>query len=744
MQLYGTGSQPRTRKLTIMQFEQEEPNASAETTVRISALSSDLILEIVEHLPCHVALAGLSGTCWALRRVITADVMETKVRALSDMRGWCSSHPDPDYAQVSHLTVAAPTAAGTSPLPMTQPHGWKITRRYGSRLRYASRVSSLPPPHAAWPLGSSGKFLRVGAVAGCRFASIRAAVAAAADGDTLLLSSGEFDEGAQPLEIAKGIRILGAGSAAPQDAVPCAATAAALRIPSHPPSAAAFRPWATIVRATLVATSGRGAICGLTLALPHDADPSGAAHPQAAAAAAAALGAAVAGAEDEAAPGDEASHRCFAATGNAVWQLEDCAIRGGVRCGSTAELAIVGCQVSGSGADATGVLAQGSSRLLVRASEICAHARSGVTAQQGATLWLHHCVVHGNALAGIKLMSRAPCVLSCSSVHTNGRIGVLLRDRAQGCLLGCELARNTHGAGVAAIQHARLRLVGCDLRGNDGYGLVCQHSARASVETTLVRRNGGIGIMAAQETCVSLAATTCESNGGRGLRAESRARLEILGHANRLHGNSTASAGVDHETDGGDGGGGAAGGGMGGGGMGGGGMGGGGGGGIPADDGADGGDGGVGPAAAAGLGDEPGIGSAAGTAHGPLLRAGAASRADDGSRRELMSERLRNALREEHLAHEQGAWNEERELAQEETVTDERHVGPRGEAARRESRAVKSNDWHPATRQMAWFMAGSRGGDGGAPPPAAPFTSAGWSEAMEALREEVAASLALT
>ena len=173
-------------------------------------------------------------------------------------------------------------------------------------------------------------------------------------------------------------------------------------------------------------------------------------------------------------------------------------------------------------------------------------------------------------------------------------------------------------------------------------------------------------------------------------------------------------------------------------------MGGGGGGGIPADDGADGGDGGVGPAAAAGLGDEPGIGSAAGTAHGPLLRAGAASRADDGSRRELMSERLRNALREEHLAHEQGAWNEERELAQEETVTDERHVGPRGEAARRESRAVKSNDWHPATRQMAWFMAGSRGGDGGAPPPAAPFTSPGWSEAMEALREEVAASLALT
>ena len=189
VQLYGTGSQPRTRKLTIMQFEQEEPNASAEPTVRISALSSDLILEIVEHLPCHVALAGLSGTCWALRRVITADVMETKVRALSDMRGWCSSHPDPDYAQVSHLTVAAPTAAGTSPLPMTQPHGWKITRRYGSRLRYASRVNSLPPPHAAWPLGSSGKFLRVGAVAGCRFASIRAAVAAAADGDTLLLSS---------------------------------------------------------------------------------------------------------------------------------------------------------------------------------------------------------------------------------------------------------------------------------------------------------------------------------------------------------------------------------------------------------------------------------------------------------------------------------------------------------------------------------------------------------------------------
>ena len=180
-----------------MRPEEEPSSDSADNNaVRFSGLSSDLVLEIVEHLLCHVALAGLSGTCWTLRRVITAEVMEAKIRALSDMRGWCSSHPNPDYAQVSQLTVAGPTAgAAGSPLPMPLPHGWKITRRFGSRLRYASRVSALPPPHAAWPLGS-GQILRVGAVAGCRFASIRAAVAAASDGDTLQLSSGEFDEGA--------------------------------------------------------------------------------------------------------------------------------------------------------------------------------------------------------------------------------------------------------------------------------------------------------------------------------------------------------------------------------------------------------------------------------------------------------------------------------------------------------------------------------------------------------------------
>ena len=109
--------------------------------------------------------------------------------------------------------------------------------------------------HSAWPLNCGRTFL-VGCGVVCQYATIRAALEAADDGDTLMLASGEFDEGSHPLEIAKSIRIVGAERGTRNDAA-C--------------SADATRPSASIVRAQIIASGGCGAICGLTLVYPAGA-----------------------------------------------------------------------------------------------------------------------------------------------------------------------------------------------------------------------------------------------------------------------------------------------------------------------------------------------------------------------------------------------------------------------------------------------------------------------------------------
>ena len=328
----------------------------------LSVLSADLQLELVRHVECHKGLAGLACCCRSMRSLLTPALLERRVRDLAGLRGW----------RAEHLRVPSGVGAGeeaAQPSFLPQPHRWKTSDELGTRRRYAARVRSLPPPHRAWPLGE-GRTWRVGGE-GADFHTLRAAVASARDGDTLSLACGELDEGARPVQLTRSIRIVGA---------------------------ATDRPSGTTVRGLLVASAGRGAVCGLTLRLPHPTDllPSAAPPPPPP------EGAAAEGGEEDAASG---SQRCFAATANCAWVVEDCHVLGGLRAGSTAEMAVVGCRVVGDPTHlaATGVLVQGSSRVLLRACDVQRHLRSGITVQQGGRLWLDHTHVGFNALSGVKV-----------------------------------------------------------------------------------------------------------------------------------------------------------------------------------------------------------------------------------------------------------------------------------------------------------------------------------------------------
>ena len=402
-------------------------------------LSNDLLLTIVERLVCDIGMAGLAGCCSTLRTLLPAAVIEKRIAALVDQRGW----------RVSNLRIAAGNVGNVVRVPQ-----WAPSMRFGLRRRYASRVRSLPLPHQAWEIGD-GHCLRVGSGHGVRadFRSLRAALQVASDGDTILLDSGEFDEGSRPLTIDKSIRIVGAADTT------CNADATCNVGTGY------VRPSASSLTALLVATSGRGAICGVTLRPPPVPRASNAPPPNPFGAA----GADEWQAADADAPADETHERCFAVTNAATWALEDCFLHGGCRAGSSAELAIVGCVVAGDSTrpPSTGVIVQGTARVLVRASIVKQHLRSGVTVQHGGRLWLHHTYVGGNALAGVKLVSRAPCVLSCCSISHNAHMGVLLRNRAMCVMNNCEIASN--GMGVACIQHTRLLLNATDIRGNGAY-----------------------------------------------------------------------------------------------------------------------------------------------------------------------------------------------------------------------------------------------------------------------------------
>ena len=230
-------------------------------------------------------------------------------------------------------------------------------------------------------------------------------------------------------------------------------------------------------------------------------------------------------------------------TQRAEWLLEDSRVIGGVRAGSQSELAILGCHITGARGQLTqtGVLAQGSARVLVRASIVDGHERSGLTVQHSSRLWLDHCCVAGNALTGVKLTSRSPCVVSCCSVVRNGHFGLMLRDRATATLSASEFADNGT-AGVVAIQRAITNIDGCEVVDNDTYGIVCQHEATLSLERCLVQRNGGPGIRCTQEAQVHAGCTSVVDNRGPAINADRSARVALLGEANHFDGNARETA----------------------------------------------------------------------------------------------------------------------------------------------------------------------------------------------------------
>ena len=163
-------------------------NSSAEppgdaAPVTLLCLPEVLIVEIVGHIVCHVGLAGLAGTNTTLRHLLlgvsasspkervecrypSPSLVAERITALVDARGWIAF-------------------SGLAPLA---PLDWRMS----SRAYYSRRLASLPLPHMAWPLDSGGCERLVGARQ--RWPTVREALDAAKDGDTLRLDPGVFYE----------------------------------------------------------------------------------------------------------------------------------------------------------------------------------------------------------------------------------------------------------------------------------------------------------------------------------------------------------------------------------------------------------------------------------------------------------------------------------------------------------------------------------------------------------------------
>jgi hypothetical protein len=461
------------------------PDAVAPTLLHL--LPAEIITEVVLHATCDVSLRSLACTCKSLRDLLLSRplppscqrstcLLEEQLAALANARGWFSGCWRPLEAAALSLSEAEQHAL---------PHGWSYT---SWRQCYPARVGSLPAPHADWPLDRLGRTLTVCYASDARgascFPTLRAAVDHARDGDTVRLGPGIFDEGPLPIDLRCSMRIVGAASDGKGGAP------------------------GTILRTRLFMRDPvRVGVARITLTLPNSSEQPPPLNVNPLQAAGVLLGDETGGADDGEGVGGNADmggvdtpQRCLHVSGTAVCTVQDCNVLGCVRVGAKGELAMVSCAISGAGeqeAPSTGILAQGSSRLLVRASVVEHHSRSGVTAQQRASIWLDCTCILRNALAGVKLMSTRACILSSCLVTRNGHMGVLLRDAAHAALIGCAVRGHTegvedHGSGVAAIERAALQLIGCDLTNND-CGVVCQHSAKLRVDRCLIRSSTSMG-----------------------------------------------------------------------------------------------------------------------------------------------------------------------------------------------------------------------------------------------------------
>ena len=534
----------------------------------------DLLLEILNALLCDYGLSGLAGSCKSLRLLLTrpqkkygcteaASLYDERVAELVDLQGWRSRPLTITSRLASRPRNNAPRTYERR-LPVPHPPGYK---------KYSRRLRSLPPPHAPWVLDAGGRTLTVGTGKNswATYATVRDAVAAAVDGDTILLLEGIFDEGLEPIVLSKSVRIMGSsrGPGVPPPSLasppnsPVVVTTSRTGSPNRRPGGEeTHRPEVSTLRAILVASDGHGSINGLTLGLPHEATEI---HNQADANQNNPVAFAALLAEPENGDGDNPDDpqngplRCLAVTRVARWAIEDCRIVGGLRAGSRSELAVIGCHLSrdprSMGLPAsTGVLVQGSARCLVRACVVDGFERSGVTCQHAAELWCDHSCVAGNALTGIKCTSRASCVVTHSSLLRNGHFGMLIRDRARASLLACEISDNS-SVGIACISKAATRLRGCEISGNEGFGLVCQHEGRTFVEQCRVEKNGGAGVMVAQEaevTCIKCSLLSSHSaDGGAAFTVQARASLKLGGgenyvETNTVHAQMAAEWGARH------------------------------------------------------------------------------------------------------------------------------------------------------------------------------------------------------
>ena len=468
-----------------MEPAMEPGSTPQEITTVLLDLPHELLAHILEHIIDHVGIIGLATSCKVIHSHVS---IYDRFRTLAALRGWSASPMQISSRLVCRQRTDEDRQFTLRPL-VPLPNGW---------LSYGERVGGMPSPHKAWELGA-GRTLTVGSGPRnnwAQFASVRDAVKASAEGDSLLLLAGTYDEGQEPIEIKHSIRLIGDGGE----------------------ESSAQRPQATVLQAVLIATGGQSSMCGLTLALPADADASAPGHPPHAGLAGGLANLLVG--DGEALQEDnepEGPSRCLWVTQGSIFTCEDCHIVGGVRAGSRSELALIGCRVVGGARRglpaSTGLLVQGSARMLVRACVIEGHERSGITAQHGASLWVHHSCVAACALTGIKLISRAPCVISASSIARNGRFGLLLRERAHALIISTELADNG-SAGVACIHKSNARLEACDILGNGNYGVVCQHESKMSMSRSVVRGNGGNGVMVLQDAMAVLAASTFAHNRG--------------------------------------------------------------------------------------------------------------------------------------------------------------------------------------------------------------------------------------
>ena len=180
----------------------------------------------------------------------------------------------------------------------------------------------------------------------------------------------------------------------------------------------------------------------------------------------------------------------------------------------------------------------------VRDCRIFRGGNAGVVSWAGGAGTIDRCEIFGNAQAGIGISDGGNPIVTACRIHDGGNSGLFVHDGGHGSVVGCDISG--HGEAEVAITGGTPTLRACTI--HDGVvGVLVAGAGRGTIEACEIARNTGAGIALGPGSGPTAYRCRIHGNGGPAVRAEAGAAGTFV--ECDLRGNAGGAWDVDPDTE---------------------------------------------------------------------------------------------------------------------------------------------------------------------------------------------------